>query len=491
MSIFRYIFRTAASNPIEARFNVITRYHCLIYFVVFLSKIPAIWHILNLMILNPPITYTCGGGGGGTDRLRLVSKEECPCTSPTWDRSVFSETVQTKFGLICDRKKEISLSETCAYGGMLVGAFLFGLLSDRFGRLIMFSISFVLTGIAGVAVSQSPNMKAFYAFRFFEGLGAGGTIVTSFVLLIEYTGMKYRETVTAVYHLPVNLSHLLLAGVSYGLRNAFDFQLAVSVPMFLFGFAVFFLNESPLWLLTRKYKSRTVKAMQSIAKFNKKPDTAISGDIDAYYYSTQGAQQEKIQLYHIFKYRRHTLNLFIMAYMYLVCGMGYYGVSQYISKMSGKIHVNIAISAILVMPGTLLSVYLLNKIGRKPFLFSTNLLAGAFMLITVIVPSNCDPTWPRVLFACISNCFFFMSFIVVFLYGVELFPTQIRNSALGVLSVLSRAGMMIAPQINILNPIVAGYVFAVLALLGSLLVICLPETKNKELPSTLKDQERR
>ncbi|XP_047989829.1 organic cation transporter protein-like [Leguminivora glycinivorella] len=175
---------------------------------------------------------------------------------------------------------------------------------------------------------------------------------------------------------------------------------------------------------------------------------------------------------------------------YLVCGMGYYGVSQYISKMSGDIHANISISAAIVIPGTLVSVFLLNRIGRKLFLGSTNFLAGAFMVITVLI-SNYDPKWLKVVFACISNCFFFMSFIVVFLYGVELFPTPIRNSALGVLTVLSRAGMMIAPQINILNPIVAGYVFALLALIGSGLTLCLPETKNKELPSTLKEAEAR
>ncbi|XP_047989831.1 solute carrier family 22 member 3-like [Leguminivora glycinivorella] len=260
MSVLRDIFRTAASNPVEARFNVITKYHTVVYFVVFISKIPAMWHILNLMILNPPMTYSCGSA------VRLSNTEMCPCDNPSWDRSVFSETVQTKFGLICDKKKEISLSETCAFGGMLVGALLFGILSDRFGRLMMYSISFFLTGIFGVAVSQSPNMKAFFTLRFFEGVGAGGTIVTSFVLLMEYTGTKYRETITALYHIPINLSHLILAGVSYGLRNAFHFQLAISVPMFLFGLSVFFLNESPLWLLTRKYKERTVKAIQSIAK---------------------------------------------------------------------------------------------------------------------------------------------------------------------------------------------------------------------------------
>lgn len=176
-----------------------------------------------------------------------------------------------------------------------------------------------------------------------------------------------------------------------------------------------------------------------------------------------------------------------MSFMYFVCGMGYYGVSQYIGEMSGNIHVNVALSGLLLLPGTILCTCLLKILGRRPFLMSTNLLSGIFMIIVICTPEHLN--WVRVILACISNCFFFMSFIIAFLYGVELFPTSVRNSVLGFLSVLSRLGQIINPPINALSQFTAGIIFGVMAITAGSLCYFLPETKDIELPSWLEDSK--
>lgn len=163
--------------------------------------------------------------------------------------------------------------------------------------------------------------------------------------------------------------------------------------------------------------------------------------------------------------------------------MGYYGVSQFIGKMSGDIHLNVAISGALLLPGTITTIFLLKIFNRRTFLMSTIFLSGLFMLISICIPLH----WVRVGIACICNSFFSMSFVIVFLYSVELFPTSIRNSALGALSVLSRIGQITAPPINALPENEAGGIFGVLALFGTIFCYLLPETKHTELPSTLDD----
>lgn len=174
-----------------------------------------------------------------------------------------------------------------------------------------------------------------------------------------------------------------------------------------------------------------------------------------------------------------------MSVIYFLCGMGYYGVSQYIGKMSGNIYFNVSISGILLLPGTLSSIFLLRWLNRRTFLMLTIFFSGFFMILVVCVPFKLLIL--RVMLACICNCFFFTSFIIVFLYGVELFPTSIRNSVLGFLSVLSRIGQISAPLINSLSETTSGLIFGVLALLGTVLCCFLPETKNSELPSSLDD----
>ena len=176
-----------------------------------------------------------------------------------------------------------------------------------------------------------------------------------------------------------------------------------------------------------------------------------------------------------------------MSVIYFVCGMGYYGVSQYIGRMSGNIHKNVAISGALLIPGSITAAFLLKYLGRRCFLMATSFLSGIFMIIVIIIPVHASLA--RVLVACICNSFFFMSFIIVFLYSVELFPTAVRNSVLGFLSVLSRLGQIIAPPVNALPQMVSGIIFGVMAIVGGLLCYPLPETKNLELPSSLEDSK--
>lgn len=179
------------------------------------------------------------------------------------------------------------------------------------------------------------------------------------------------------------------------------------------------------------------------------------------------------------------MNLGCMSVVFFVCGMGYYGVSQYIGLMSGNIHINVAISGTLLIPGTITAFFLLKIFKRRTFLMATMFLSGITMITVICIPAHMN--FCRVVVACICNCFFFISFIIVFLFGVELFPTTIRNSVLGFLSFISRVGQIVAPQINSLPATASGGIFGAMAIIGSLLCYPLPETKNTELPSSLED----
>lgn len=145
----------------------------------------------------------------------------------------------------------------------------------------------------------------------------------------------------------------------------------------------------------------------------------------------------------------------------------------------------LALSWLLLVPGTLAGIFFLKIFKRRAFLMSSSFLAGAFIILVVRIPQTI--TWPRVLFACMSNCFFFLSFLISFLYGCELFPTTIRNSALGFLSVVSRAGRIVAPLINDLPQLGAGLFFGSVAIVGAVLCWPLPEAKYIELPSSLEE----
>ncbi|KAM3968332.1 LOW QUALITY PROTEIN: organic anion transporter 3 [Aphomia sociella] len=474
------------NNPIEKYFNVLTPYHY--YFsLLFLGKLPVFWHVLNLIFLSPPMDYYCNSSLTNTINNSVDLKNLCPCEDPWWDRNVFTETLQTKFDLICENVWLISFSQSMLYVGTLLGALIFGFLSDKYGRLSILTMCYLTLAVSGCLVSAMPTAASFILMRCIEGIGVGGAIVTAYVLCVEYCGVRHRETVTALFHIPVNLSHTTLPGVSYLLRHCDEFQLALSIPIFLFVGLKWLLMESPKWLMDNDYIEQAALVMERLSKFNRTSCVIIKEEMNTFHATHASTSRRKINFCHIFNHKRLVLNLGCMSVIYFVCGMGYYGVSQYIGKMNGDIHANVAISGALLIPGTISATFLLKILNRRTFLMSTNFLSGVFMVIVVFIPSQLG--WVRLVFACICNCFFFMSFIIVFLYGVELFPTSIRNSVLGFLSVLSRLGQIVAPPINSLPDLYSGVIFGIMAVLGAILCYPLPETKNAELPSTLEDSK--
>lgn len=74
---------------------------------------------------------------------------------------------------------------------------------------------------------------------------------------------------------------------------------------------------------------------------------------------------------------------------------------------------------------------------------------------------------------------------LLFIYTAELFPTAVRNAALGCTSQASQMGAILAPLVVVLGERVPFALLGVSGLVGGFLVFCLPETKNKPMYDTM------
>ena len=85
------------------------------------------------------------------------------------------------------------------------------------------------------------------------------------------------------------------------------------------------------------------------------------------------------------------------------------------------------------------------------------------------------------------------SYGVIYIYTAELFPTVIRNAGVGTSSLCARIGGIICPYINMLITVwkpLPLIIYGILAFIGGMLTLLLPETLNKELPETIDDGEK-
>ena len=105
-----------------------------------------------------------------------------------------------------------------------------------------------------------------------------------------------------------------------------------------------------------------------------------------------------------------------------------------------------------------------------------------------------DDGTPKIALALIGKFGASASFGIVYLYTAELYPTQIRSTAVGMCSMMARIGGFAAPQVAIFLPKVApDYPYLTMLILGScsilggLLSLLLPETLGSLLPETITD----
>jgi len=86
---------------------------------------------------------------------------------------------------------------------------------------------------------------------------------------VEATGKKYRTMIGVLYHAFFSLGCVLLGFVAYYIRSWRTLHLVLGIPAF-FPLVLYWLPESPRWLITKKRYSEARKVIENAAKMNKK-----------------------------------------------------------------------------------------------------------------------------------------------------------------------------------------------------------------------------
>ncbi|MBS0233417.1 MAG: MFS transporter [Proteobacteria bacterium] len=148
--------------------------------------------------------------------------------------------------------------------GMLLGAYLFGILGDRIGRRRGFQITIAIFAIFSGLCGLAQNMNQLIALRFMTGIGIGGFIPIDTAMMSEYMPARRRGQLMAWFALFFPVGGLIAAFAArsivpdWGWRALF----AVGVTPALLVFIVrAFVPESPRFLLS---KGRVEEAERSI-----------------------------------------------------------------------------------------------------------------------------------------------------------------------------------------------------------------------------------
>lgn len=118
----------------------------------------------------------------------------------------------------------------------------------------------------GIIAAYVPEFWTFTFIRFLVGMSVGGTMVTGFVIVMEFVGTKYRDLISALYQVPFNLGHMLLPVFGYYFRDFQQFQFSISVPVVILLLYFFILPETARWLIAVKRTDEAIVILERVAK---------------------------------------------------------------------------------------------------------------------------------------------------------------------------------------------------------------------------------
>ncbi|MCX5323350.1 MFS transporter [Streptomyces sp. NPDC005373] len=396
--------------------------------------------------------------------------------------------------------------------GMFVGANVMSLLADRFGRRQMFLVNLGMYSAFSLLCAAAPDVNWLVAARFLAGLGLGAELVLVDTYLSELlpTAVRGRYIAWAytVGFLGVPLAALLgarlvaeheIAGVS-GWR-----WLLVAGALGAFGIQWMrrALPESPRWLEARGRRAEAEAVVARIETLNE-PGTAGARQVPAQRKAQAQAESEtetkaetktetvptvRVPLRRMFQppYRRRTVMWWIFQVLQTV---GYYGFGSLAPVvLAAKGHSTTASLGYAALSfcgyplGSALSIPLIERFERRTLIIVAALGQAFFGLLFGFA----DAAWLIVgsgfLLTVCSNVFS-NAFHV---YQAEIFPTNLRSSAIGIAYSLSRLVSVILPFIalSVLDDLGATAVFAGSAVL--MVLLCLnvgllgPKTKGLAL----------
>lgn len=176
--------------------------------------------------------------------------------------------------------------------------------------------------------------------------------------------------------------------------------------------------------------------------------------------------------------------------VWLCCSHTFFGISQYIGRLPGNMYLNVFVTAISVIPGLFLVVVVTIYCNRKVSLVVLFTASGLFLLVFIFIPQHM--TYTILGFAIVAQILIYMAFTLIYLYTSEVFPTVLRNSALGFASMCARIGGFIAPFVVDLNaaPWVSMLIFSAVSFLAGFMCLPLRETKGTVLLNTVDEMEK-
>ncbi|XP_029812877.1 solute carrier family 22 member 11-like isoform X1 [Suricata suricatta] len=417
-----------------------------------------------------------------------------PCVDGwVYDHSTFTSTIVSEWDLVCDHKGLKSVSQTLYMTGLLIGSIFWGVLADQFGRKWILSWSCLQVALISTSTIFASNFYIYAGLRFLVASGVSGILLTSMMLLVEWTTTRRRATTITIQGCFYSLGQMTLGILAFIVRDWRTLQMAMSMPFFAIFLISWWLPESARWLIVVGKPEQGLRELHKVARINGHKEATKSLTIEVLMTSmkeevaSKKAHRSVLELFLVPILRNRSCIMFILCFSNV---MSYYGLVLDLQNLGNDIFLLQVLFGVVDLLARVATPFLLSILGRRIILGGFQATAGLSILANALAPKDLQIL--RMVFAVLGRGCFGAIFTCLSVYKSELYPTALRMTADGFLHSGGRLGSVIGPLIamtpqslSLLSPIIYG----VLPVASSILLLFLPETQGLPLSDTIQDLE--
>ncbi|XP_028907335.1 solute carrier family 22 member 4 [Ornithorhynchus anatinus] len=434
--------------------------------------------------------FSALGLAPGTDvDLARLEQEKC---LDGWDygRDVYLSTVVTEWDLVCDNDWKTPLTTSLFFVGVLIGSFISGQLSDRFGRKsILFATMAVQTGFSFLQIF-SVNWEMFTVLFVIVGMGQISNYVVAFILGTEILGKSVRIIfATLGICIFFAIGYMLLPLFAYFIRDWRMLLLALTIPGVFCVPLWWVIPESPRWLISQGRFKEAEAIIRKAAKMNNVAAPEIIFDpLELQELKPQGHQ--KGYFLDLFRTRNIATITVMSLLLWMLTSVGYFGLSLDTPNLHGDPYLNCFLSAMIEVPAYVIAWLLLRALPRRYIIAGTLFMGGSVLLLVQLVPK--DYNFLSLVLAMLGKFGITSAFSMLYVFTAELYPTIVRNMAVGAASMASRVGSIIAPYFVYLGAydrVLPYILMGSLTVLIGIVTLLFPESFGMILPETYEQMQ--
>ena len=371
-----------------------------------------------------------------------------------YDTAVISgttEIVKTQFGLSTGLE---GWYVGCALIGSIAGVLVAGMLSDFLGRKKTMLISALLFSVSAIGCAVCSGFSDLVAYRIIGGVGIGIVSIVSPIYISEVSPARVRGTMVSFYQLFITIGFLLAYLVNYLILKGADLDAkepalasrmfnaeywrgmlgCETLPDLLFLAVIFFIPESPRWLIVKGRENKAVRIMQRIYG----SDAAAASGLEETRASIAGAVKtpwKALLEKGIFIAVLIGSAIAILGQFMGVNAVLYYGPKIFADAGFEDPLFSTVLVGVVNMLTTVIALLIIDRVGRKQLVWwgVGGMIVCLLMIGLYFLPFTNLPNWFMLTFFLLYVfCTAISISAVVFVLLSEIYPNRVRGLAMSV-----------------------------------------------------------